>query len=127
MSYESFYFGLANDLQNELVLGAPVDTGFLKNSIRCEIVGDSIEIWMAEYALYLEYGTGIFGPKGQRIYPKNAKALHWTDKQGEHFAKSIKGMRPQPFIRNVFYHKLKDIVNKNAKTHLDSEMEVEYS
>ena len=126
MSYESFMQGLANDLTNEFVLVAPVDTGFLRNAIRCEVVGDTIEVWMPEYALFLEYGTGIFGPKGMPIVPVNAKALHWTDRSGEHFAKSVKGMHAQPFIRNTLYHKLQELVNRNAAIHLGREMGVNY-
>lgn len=126
MSYESFMEGVANDLANEFVRVAPVDTGFLKSAIRCEIVGDNIEVWMPEYALYLEYGTGIYGPENRPITPVNAKALHWVDKNGEHFAKSVKGMHPQPFIRNVLYHKLQGIVNRNAAMHLNSEMDVSF-
>lgn len=30
------------------------------------------------YAAYVEYGTGIYGPKGQPIVPKTAKALRWS-------------------------------------------------
>lgn len=127
MTYESFLEGVGNDLRNELVKVAPVDTGFLRNAIRYEIKGDTIEIWMPEYAIWLEYGTGLYGPHHQKIVPKNKKFLHWTDRSGEHFARSTKGMQPQPFIRNTFYHKLRDIVNRNAELHLDSEMDVEFS
>lgn len=127
MSYESFLQGVANDLTNEFVRVAPVDTGFLRNAIRCDVVGDSIEIYMPEYALFLEYGTGIYGPENKPITPKNKKALHWQDNKGDHFAASVKGMHAQPFIRNVFYHRLKEIVNENAAIHLGSEMDVSYS
>jgi hypothetical protein len=131
MSYESFMEGVANDLTNEFVKIAPVDTSNLRMSIHCKIEGDIIRIMMPKYALYLEYGTGIFveagkGP-GVPIKAKNGKALHWTDQNGEHFATSIKGMHAQPFIRNVMYHKLQKIVNDNAALHLDTEMEVVYS
>jgi hypothetical protein len=130
MTYENFMRGVANDLTNEFVKVAPVDTGFLKNSIRCEVVGDKIEVYMPEYAIFLEYGTGIYVEagygSGNRIYPKTKKCLHWVDKNGEHFAKSIAGMHPQPFIRNVFYHRLQQIINVNAAMHLGTEIEVSF-
>lgn len=70
-------------------------------------------------ALYLERGTGIYGPKGQRIYPTHAKFLRWpaggkgeVRLTGTHttahaksgnaqfsFARSIAGMRAQPFMQ----------------------------
>ena len=34
------------------------------------------------YAKYVEYGTGIYGPKGQPIKPKTAKALAWRSVGG---------------------------------------------
>lgn len=46
-----------------------------------------------------EFGTGLYGPARRRIVPKTAKALHWKDGSGEHFARSVKGQRPHPFIR----------------------------
>lgn len=68
--------------------------------------------------LYLDQGTGVEGPKHQRITPKAAKALRWmggpagafrlsgavrSGKAGSAayaiFAKSTKGIRPRPFIQ----------------------------
>lgn len=40
--------------------------------------GFSVEVGTNKhYARYVEYGTGIYGPKGARIVPKTAKALAW--------------------------------------------------
>ena len=56
----------------------------------------------------LEEGTGIYGPRGARIVPKNAKVLAWRSRKpvsgtktgGWIFAKSIKGMKPRrPFAK----------------------------
>ncbi|MEU6932882.1 HK97 gp10 family phage protein [Streptomyces sp. NPDC046374] len=50
---------------------------------------------------WLEEGTGIYGPRRQRIYPRRARVLHWYDGGEEFFAASIKGMRPQPFMKRA--------------------------
>lgn len=48
------------------------------------------------YGLYLEVGTGIYGPKARPITPKKAKALHFKLKTGEEvFAKQVKGIPPK--------------------------------
>lgn len=79
----------------------PVDTGTLSGSIDYDsddkqmIVGTN-----EEYAPYVEYGTGIYGPHKSPIVPTEKKALHWKDKAGkDHFAKSVKGMKARPFIK----------------------------
>jgi hypothetical protein len=123
MSKESFLEGVGNDLVNELVLVAPVDTSFLRNSISYEIVGDKVRIMMPEYALFLEYGTAP-----HIIKPVNAKALHWKGGGGDVFAKEVHhpGTSAQPFIRNTCYHKLKEIIDRNAKIHLKEDVDVKF-
>jgi hypothetical protein len=68
-------------------------------------------------ALFLDMGTGLFGPKHQRITPSAAKALRWMGGPagslrlsgrarkgkagtGAHwiYARSIKGMKARPYI-----------------------------
>ena len=56
-----------------------------------------------EHAKYLETGTGIYGPRHQRIYPRTAKFLSWipfhrNTPGGRVFVKSTKGMPAQPAI-----------------------------
>jgi hypothetical protein len=43
------------------------------------------------YAPYVEYGTGIYGPKGQPIRPKSAKALAWRATGGALARAGLKG------------------------------------
>lgn len=47
----------------------------------------------ADYSLYQDEGTGIYGPSGARIFPTSAKALRfdWPAAGGIVFAKSIAG------------------------------------
>jgi hypothetical protein len=56
-----------------------------------------------EHGLWVEYGTGVYGTgpgaTHERIRPKTAKVLFWVDARGKHFAKSIAGMKPRPFLR----------------------------
>lgn len=51
--------------------------------------------------LWLDQGTGIYGPRHQRIVPKRAKYLRWTTRTGRVvFARSVKGIRPTRFLRS---------------------------
>ena len=50
------------------------------------------------YALFVAEGTGIFGPTGNRIYPKSASALRWISEGGGlMIRKSVAGQKPNPF------------------------------
>lgn len=51
-----------------------------------------------EYLPWVNDGTGIYGPKRQRITPKTAKFLHFHWKGREWFLKSVRGQRPQHFV-----------------------------
>lgn len=49
--------------------------------------------------LWLDQGTGIYGPRRQRIIPKRAKYLRWTTATGRVvFARSVKGIKPTRFL-----------------------------
>ena len=105
-------------VQNEARKRAPVDAGILRNKIlatgKIDRSGRSIVtsvIAHTKYALFIEVGTGIFGPKKKRIYPKHAKVLRFMTSrtQGNYapelasgrgvvFAKSVKGMPARPFL-----------------------------
>ncbi len=83
------------------------------------------------YAKHVEYGTGIYGRTGQRIRPKNARALAWRSTGGAagpaaviiaaglgrrsgrfvrnqrrdvylNFARSVRGMRGWHFMQRAF-------------------------
>jgi hypothetical protein len=40
------------------------------------------------YAIYLERGTGLYGPRNQWIYPRRAKALRWPAGGGHGFGRT---------------------------------------
>lgn len=108
-------YGIGNDFVNELVRTAPVDTGFLRNSVRYEVTGNKLNIHMPEYAFYIEFGTAP-----HIIRAVNAKALHWKMGGKDMFAKVVHhpGTEPFPFIRAAINTKLRDIVYNNLKRQL---------
>lgn len=49
--------------------------------------------------LWVRYGTGIYGPIGQRIFPRQASALRWVDADGIIWIRrSVAGMKPNDFV-----------------------------
>ena len=50
------------------------------------------------YLPFVNDGTGIYGPRHQRITPKHAKYLHFFWKGQEWFLKSVRGQKPQRFV-----------------------------
>lgn len=94
----------------------PVDEGRLRASIDYTVdtstsgrtvvtVGSPLD-----YAEYFHTGTGIHGPKGTPIVPVSRKALKFRyagpggsaavakERRGWVFAKSVKGIEPNPFL-----------------------------
>jgi len=49
------------------------------------------------HAVYHEFGTGIYGPKGTPITPKRARLLRWKNPDTGKWcsAKSVKGVKPR--------------------------------
>ena len=77
----------------------PKDTGsganaykIIKSENQHKITNDK------EYLPWVNDGTGIYGPRGQRITPKRAKFLHFHWKGREWFLKSVRGQKPQKFV-----------------------------
>jgi hypothetical protein len=83
----------------------PVRSGNLKLRSECDITVpmQATIRYFAPYAPPVEYGSGIYGPAGEPILllPRNKKALHWTDSEGEHFARYViqMGQPPRAFLR----------------------------
>jgi hypothetical protein len=114
-SFDLALAGIGNDFVNELVRTAPVDTGFLRNSISYEVENKGVSVRMPSYAWHVEYGT-----RPHKIRPRNAKVLHWKNGGTDVFATAVNhpGTVPQPFIRAAIYGKLRDIVRENLKRQL---------
>ncbi|MGX2958043.1 HK97-gp10 family putative phage morphogenesis protein [Peribacillus sp. JNUCC 23] len=74
---------------------APVDDGNLRDSIEMEILEDGLLAVVrvtASYAIYVEYGTGIYSSTGQG---RTTPWTYWSDKLGRFV--TTRGMRAQPF------------------------------
>lgn len=92
-----------------------VDTGLLRASIGTNLYTSTSGLTMrigtgVNYALYVHEGTGIYGPKMRPIRPKNGKVLVFKSKvygakkgkyAGKVVVKSVKGMKPNPFLVNA--------------------------
>lgn len=84
-------------IYNTAVALAPVDLGFLKESIDFKFTNGGLTGVInvgADYAIYVEYGTGIYatGPGGSR-----AKKIPWSYKDIEGKWHTTKGQHAQPF------------------------------
>lgn len=85
-----------------------IDTGLLRSSITVKpiIVRAAPGAWVGTtvwYARLVHNGTGIYGPRGARIKPLQGRYLVFTPKGGGGlvFARSVKGMRPNPFLKDA--------------------------
>lgn len=85
----------------------PVDHGVLRNSITTELIIRGVPVarigTKVKYALYVHEGTGIHGPKGVPIFPRQSKVLVFKAKTSGKlvFAKSVKGMKGTPYLRRA--------------------------
>lgn len=89
-----------------------VDSGLLRATLYSELVTVNGQLRVRvgsrlHYALYVHEGTGIYGPKKTRIFPKKAKALVWKSAvyghkkgkfAGKVTARSTKGMAGNKFL-----------------------------
>jgi hypothetical protein len=52
-----------------------------------------------KHAVWVHDGTGIYGPRRQKIVPRRKKALAFTSKKyGKVVVRSVRGMRPNRFL-----------------------------
>lgn len=81
-----------------------VDSGRLRSSISHTLNIDGARVVgrvgsLVDYALYHHDGTGIYGPTGRPITPRNGQFLVFPGKGGGMvFAKQVRGSRPNPFL-----------------------------
>lgn len=64
----------------------------MKSENEHEIINDT------PYLPWVNDGTGIYGPRHQRIVPRTKKVLHFHWKGKEWFLKSVKGQKGQKFV-----------------------------
>ena len=97
---------------------APVRNNRLRASINSQLVrtGTRTAARVAPtvpYGPYVEYGTGLYGPRKQVIRPRKAKVLSWISRgRGVYaggryraaapgrrvFARFVRGMKPRPYL-----------------------------
>ena len=101
---------LVNTLkQSEILMGSvtgqnvPYMTGGLVKSFIPTPVTELSYTWgpNVKYALWVEQGTGIYGPSGARIVPVTAKALAWTSGGTQFIRKSIAGMQGRRYMERI--------------------------
>lgn len=86
---------------------APVDEGRLRNARNSGVRDEGSRLvghveFTVDYAIYHAKGTGIYGPEHRPITPKKGKALVFRTKSGVLvFAKSVKGIPPNPWLVNA--------------------------
>jgi HK97 gp10 family phage protein len=84
-----------------------------KHTTKKGIIRATIEA-MIEYASWVEFGTGIFGPRGEPIVPKKSKVMVFPF-QGKTIAVSMTlGQPPQPFMRGAVWY-IKDNFEQTRK------------
>ena len=95
---------------------APKVSGNLADSIRKYIQNRRAVITpVARYALYVHQGTGIYGPHKKRIVPTTKKALAFQIGGKWIYRRSVKGQKPNPFMKRAFDEvrpRLKEIFNR---------------
>lgn len=83
----------------------PVDTGRLRSSITWGMGRDARGIYAdvgsnVKYAAWIEFGTGIYGPRRTPIVPVSAPLLAWKGKDGQWYrARSVRGRPATPYLR----------------------------
>lgn len=90
----------AQKVQQEARQRAPHRTGTLQRSIMPEIDYPRAEVAVNEkYGIFIEEGTGVYGPNHSPITPRRAKVLAFTVGGSAVFTKMVKGMRARPFFK----------------------------
>jgi HK97 gp10 family phage protein len=92
---------IGGQAENYAIKLVPVDTGRLKQGIGHQVAPEENAVYVGvknvPYAIYVEYGTGIYAdPEGEG---SKAKKIPWwyMDSKGEWHRTS--GMKPHPYIR----------------------------
>lgn len=88
------------ELLRNLSINSPVDTGRLQGSWMHDNQGLVRKIFTSTiYADFLDKGTGVYGPKRKPITPKKGKALKFRAGGKIIYRKSVKGIKPQHFVK----------------------------
>ena len=90
----------ATRTQSEQRRRAAHRTGTLQRSILPQVHYPTAEVEVHEkYGIFVEKGTGIYGPRHRPITPKSAKVLAFKAGGSMVFTKKVLGMKPRPFFK----------------------------
>lgn len=102
----------------------PVDKGKLRGSWIGKLSRTRLTLTNSRnYAVFVEKGTGIFGPRGHRIFPKSAKVLHFKAGGADVFTTNVRGQPARHMaekglhnftyrIPNIFHNAVKQTIAK---------------
>ena len=87
----------SEQLTNALKESTPVKEGNLRNAWKPKPIKNKQLVITndTKYAIFVEKGTGLFGPKNHLIYPKNASVLKAKINNQTVFFKHSKGQKAQ--------------------------------
>jgi len=81
---------------------APVGTGNLRRNIQFSYSPISSKVWPSSgYAVFVNEGTGLYGPRKDYIRPKRAKVLAFKKGGKMIFAKKVAGQKANPFVERT--------------------------
>lgn len=85
-----------------------IDSGLLRSTIfvRPTVSRGLPAVWVGSdlrYARWVHDGTGLYGPRHQKITPRRAKVLRFRPKGSRRYVyvRSVKGMKPNPFLADA--------------------------
>jgi sRNA-binding carbon storage regulator CsrA len=104
-----FLEAVKKEAEKQVILEAPKRTGTLRKNIYSKIIGDKIEIGVADEGMLVDWrgkkvNYALFqinGTERHFIAPKNKKALKWKDGGQIFFSKGhfVDGIKPNNFLR----------------------------
>lgn len=100
-------------IQTQAQALAPFDEGALKRSIEIKFDANGLKaevIVGVEYAVYLEFGSGIYAESGNG---RSTPWVYWSDKLNRYVY--TRGIRSQPFFRPAFEQALRYFVQEMNK------------
>lgn len=88
-----------------------VDTGLLRSRIDVQFVHTAAGTLAVRvgtnvyYGYWIHEGTGLFGPRHQRIYPKRARYLRFKPKGAKKFVyrRSVAGIKPNRYLTHALH------------------------
>lgn len=99
---------LTGEIQDE----TPVDNGDLQRSWKPTLTKNKLVVSNSrKYALFVEKGTGIFGPRRHRIFPQTAQVLHWNYYGEDRYATNVRGQPGRHMAEKGFMKYRKQIPN----------------